>query len=282
LSASVDDIEKAVVTFAEIWRGRRVDELASPNLIGIGSGRCGTSYLYGLLQASADVYVTPVKEANYFGIASRQGMTLREYKCLFAGQQTQRWVSEITPVYMYAPNGLEEMREVLGRVKLVATLRNPLTRLVSHFKYHHAYHGYSDFEAYLKDGLAEIRAGKPLRWSAPSQGIRMSLYAPALQRAKNLFDGENLLVLIYEDLMADPRIWNRQIGDYIGVPQPDEAVHARFRNASPKEEVAPADPGLLSEVIDLFAADIADLHPFVEPRVLDDWSRDIRAVAEAA
>ena len=281
MTASVEDIERAVVTLAEVWRGRGAAKLPLPNLVGVGSGRCGTSHLYGLLKPQPDVYVTPVKEANYFGVASRQGMTLTEYRTFFAGRRDERWISEITPVYLHAPRGLEEMREALGPIKLIATLRNPLTRTVSHFKFHRAYHGYDDLGAYLETGMTEIAKGPAKNWASASQGIRMSLYADRLGAAIELFGRENVLVLIYEDLAEDPAIWTRQLADFLGVAIDGSLVAAVFRNPSKREAVELPDAPAVGRMRELFAEDAARLEPLIGAEVLRRWADESREAAAA-
>ena len=281
MTASVEDIERAVVTLAEVWRGRGAAKLPLPNLVGVGSGRCGTSHLYGLLKPQPDVYVTPVKEANYFGVASRQGMTLAEYRTFFAGRRDERWISEITPVYLHAPQGLEEMREALGPIKLMVTLRNPLTRTVSHFKFHRAYHGYDDLGAYLETGMTEIAKGTAKNWAAASQGIRMSLYADRLAAARSLFGPENVLVLIYEDLVEDPEIWTRQVSNFLEVPIDGSLVAAVFRNPSKKETIELPEGPAARRMFDLFAEDAAKLEPMVGPDVIGRWAAESRTAAAA-
>jgi hypothetical protein len=281
LTASVEDIERAVVTLAEVWRGKGAKKLPLPNLVGIGSGRCGTSHLYGLLRPQEDVYVTPVKEANYFGVASRNGMTLEEYRTFFAGSRGERWISEITPVYLHAPNGLEEMREALGPIKLIVTLRNPLTRTVSHFKYHRSYHGHADLAGYLEAGTGEIAKGPAKNWAAASQGIRMSLYADRLASAIELFGRENLLVLIYEDLVEDPEIWTRQLAEFLGIPIDGSLVAAVFRNPSKRETVELPDAPAVGRMHDLFAEDAVKLEPLIGADVLRRWADESRQAAAA-
>jgi hypothetical protein len=281
LTASVEEIERAVVTLAGVWRGKGAKGLPLPNLVGIGSGRCGTSHLYGLLRPQQDVYVTPVKEANYFGVASRQGMTLEEYRTFFAGSQGERWISEITPVYLHAAGGLEEMREALGQIRLIVTLRNPLTRTVSHFKFHRSYHGYDDLGAYLDAGTAEIERGPAKNWAAASQGIRMSLYGERLAAAIDLFGRDNLLVLIYEDLVEDPEIWTRQLAEFLGVPIDGSLVAAVFRNPSKRETVELPDAPAVARMRELFAADAARLEPLIGAEVLRRWAEESREAAAA-
>jgi hypothetical protein len=281
LSLSVADIEQAVVTLAEVWRGKKSDSLPAPNLIGIGSGRCGTSHLYGLLRPQPDVYVTPVKEANYFGLASRRGMTLREYKTFFAGHEDERYVCDITPVYLYAPRALEEMHEQLGRIRVIATLREPVDRTVSHFKFHRSYHGFGDLGEYLRAGMTELKAKRHTNWAAPSQGVRMSLYADGIARAHELFGTENILVLLYEDLAADPEIWTRQVSDFLGVPIDGSLAGAQFRNPSSRDPVELPDDPVVDEMLALFAEDAERLAPMLPPGILDAWARP-RDVAKSA
>ena len=281
MSASVADIEKAVVTLAQIWRGKGAADLAGPNLIGVGSGRCGTSHLYGLLSPQPDVYVTPVKEANYFGLASRRGMSLGEYKTFFAGRRDERWIADITPVYMHAAGALEEIREALGPIRLVVTLRNPLTRTVSHFKFHRSYHGYTDLAAYLRDGMAQIARGRAKSWAAPSQGVLMSLYADRLAAAHRLFGEENILVLIYEDLADDPSIWTAQLCKFLDVPIDGDLVAAKFRNPSSREAIELPDDPVVGEMLEMFAADAEKLAPMIGAEVVLRWLDDTRETAAA-
>ena len=281
MTASVEDIEKAVVTLAQLWRGKGAKKLPLPNLVGVGSGRSGTSHLYGLLRPQDDVYVTPVKEANYFGVASRQGMTLDEYRTFFAGSRGERWISEVTPVYLHAPGGLEAMREALGPIKLIATLRNPLTRTVSHFKFHRSYHGYDDLGAYLEAGTAEIAQGPAKNWAAASQGVRMSLYAERLAAAIDLFGWENVLVLIYEDLVEDPEIWTRQLSEFLGIPIDGSLVAAVFRNPSKRETVELPDTPAVGRMRELFAEDASRLEPLIGAEVLRRWADESREAAAA-
>jgi sulfotransferase family protein len=278
LSSTVEDIERAVVTLAEVWRGRTAETFPKPNLIGVGSGRCGTSNLYGLLREQTDVYATPVKEANYFGLASRRGMSLTEYGTFFAGRRDQRWTAEITPVYMYAPGALEEIREALGPIRLIATVRNPLTRLVSHFKFHRQFHGFTDLGEYLRAGFAAMDTAPKGDWASPAQGIRMSLYADGLDRARSLFGPENVLVMVYEELSEDPAIWVRQLSDFLETPiTPAD----RYRNASRAEDLALPDDPVVGRVLDLFAADADRLEPLLGREVVSGWADQIKTLAYA-
>ena len=94
----LDDTIRAVVD--SIHPGTRA-KIKLPNVIGIGSGRCGTSYLFGLLREHDDFYVSPLKEVNYFGIKqapfTRHGWSLDDYRLCFASQNSEKHIVEISP-----------------------------------------------------------------------------------------------------------------------------------------------------------------------------------------
>jgi hypothetical protein len=275
VSRSVEEIEKAVVVLADLWRGSRFSNLPLPNLIGIGSGRCGTSYLYGLLHVQEDVYVTPVKEANYFGLASRRDMTLREYGTFFAARQEQKWVADITPVYLYAPRALEEIKDKLDQPRIIITLRNPLGRMVSHYKFHRKLHGFQDFESYAAAALERLHTDTISNWASPAQGIRMSLYGDRVGKALQLFGAENCLILLYEDLVASSENWASRLSDFLDVPIDASLANNRFRNSSDAQAVDVDSPSVDS-VLKLFADDARTLEPIIG-RVALDWADENRA-----
>jgi hypothetical protein len=275
VSRSVEEIEKAVVVLADLWRGNRFTNLPLPNLIGVGSGRCGTSYLYGLLHVQKDVYVTPVKEANYFGVASRRHMSLREYSTFFAAREDQKWVADITPVYLYAPRALEEIRDNLEQPRIIVTLRNPLGRMASHFKFHKKLHGFADFGSYAAAALDRLHIDTVSNWASPAQGIRMSLYAKRVEKALQLFGAENCLILLYEDLAADPQTWASKLEAFLDVPIDASLANNRFRNSSDGEAVDMTSEAV-ERVMQLFAADAMALEPLIGP-VARDWAEGNRA-----
>jgi sulfotransferase family protein len=281
-SPMLTNLELSAAALAPIWRGDRISKLRPPNVIGVGSGRSGTTYLYGLLQGCPDVYVTPVKEPNYFGIGSTEEMTFREYKSLFIGQTEEPWIAEVTPIYLSVPGALEEIRARLGQVRIIINVREPLSRLVSHFHFHREFHGCETFEKYLSAGLAELRGGSRLDWCSPAQGIRMSLYARDIKRALQLFGLGKVLVLSYEELARDLTAWPRQLQDFLVADFSCVTVAKEFINAGGSrlalgDVLATGGPALY-DVAELFAEDLHQLEGFIPHDVVSTW----RAQASAA
>lgn len=110
--------------------------MSKPDFIVIGAMKCGTSTLAAQLGAQQGLFITDPKEPNYF---SDDRVFLKGpdwYAGLFAGAAPGDRKGEASTHYTKRPDyprTLERMRKELPDVKLIYMIRNPLTRLVSHF-----------------------------------------------------------------------------------------------------------------------------------------------------
>lgn len=224
---------------------------ALPNLFGVGPGRSGTSFLYGLLANSPEVLVSPVKETNYFGILQegyrKNGLSVRDYERLFAHpvEQEYRYIAEVTPVYLFTKAAMTEIKKNCGMPKIIITLRHPIIRAHSQFKHHSASHNIASFDDYVSRGLDDLNTspGKRGDWFAPATNLKQSLYAGDIALAWQHFSKERVLVLIYEELALEPEKWIERLSKFLEIDidyTPQQAN--RYRNASPQGEVELTDP----------------------------------------
>ena len=103
-----------------------------PNFIIIGAAKAGTTALYEYLGEHPDVFVSPVKETNFFSSGHPIG-TQDEYEAQFAGVRGERAIGEASVQYIASKNAAAQMRDQLPDVKLIAMLRNPADRAFSHY-----------------------------------------------------------------------------------------------------------------------------------------------------
>ncbi|HEX3432116.1 MAG TPA: sulfotransferase domain-containing protein [Rhizomicrobium sp.] len=273
-SKSRNDTEHTIRELGSLFQSPRIAKLRKPNLVGVGAGRCATSYLFGLLQGSRDIYVTPVKEANYFGIHQhpfrRDGMTARDYALLFASQSDQKYIAEITPVYLGHPLALRLIRVELGGIKLIVTLRNPVARFRSQFLYHRPQHKFDDITAYAAHALQRyIPETFNMEWNTPEMALRMSRYSGGVRTAFELFGKENVVVLLYEDLLRDGTSWTRALEKFLGVTLPAEA-EPNFRNRGPQADTD-FDAAMRKRLIQFFKTDVIRLSQLLGKDMLSYW-----------
>lgn len=99
----------------------------------IGAQKSGTTSLFAHLASHPDVAVPPEKEAPFFTGSPVDADSWRSYlDDYFAGADEQRRWGTVTPQYMSRPDVAQRLAEVMPGCRLVALLRHPVARALSH------------------------------------------------------------------------------------------------------------------------------------------------------
>jgi len=206
-----------------------------PNFLVIGAPRCGTTWIDENLRRHPDIYMPPKKELHFFDRHYERG--IEHYEACFSGWKGEKAVGEATPDYLhglYTSHGQEISALIakhLPHAKLIVSLRNPVERAYSHFlnvKAKHAHNLGLTFE----EKLRKVRGGAEI--------IREGFYAEHLSRYYARFPRHNILVLLYDELVADPRAFLQRIYRFLGVDPAFEspAIGARINMAVGKKHLA--------------------------------------------
>lgn len=195
------------------------------NFIVIGAAKAGTTALHGYLAEHPQVFMSGVKETNYFAYeVDANGhlvygdpvlhrfpiRTPEAYAGLFAGAGDAIAIGEASPIYLECPTAAARMRASLPRVRLVCGLRHPVDR------------AYSDYLMYLRSTGRRFDPERDLsataEWMHPdSHWMRVSCYHDALARYFDKFPREQLHVFLFDDLKRDARGVMREIQRFLGV-----------------------------------------------------------------
>lgn len=227
-----------------------------PNFILIGAPKCGTTSVYHYLQQHPDVYMSPMKEPQYFTFVSGNAPTggfrsklykpqpavteLKAYEALFAAAGNARAIGEASVSYLYSQDAPHEMHALIPDVRLIAILRNPAERAFSNFLQarRHGREPLETFEAALAAEDERVRAG----WGYIWHYFRKGLYAEQLGRYRAEFAPEQMLVMLYDDLVRDPRAFMRRLHGFVGVRddfEPDLTVSSNV-SGMPKGRITAA------------------------------------------
>jgi Sulfotransferase domain len=116
---------------------------ALPDFIVIGVQKGGTTSLYRNLCRHPRVLEARKKEVHFFDVQFQRGVNW--YRAQFPSQLERRWVArraggptltgEASPFYLTHPKAAERAAKVVPSVRLIAILRDPVDRAISH--YHH-------------------------------------------------------------------------------------------------------------------------------------------------
>lgn len=262
------------VTEAQLTLRSRLDpHRPLPDLLIIGGQRCGTSSLYKYLSAHPLIVPSLRKEIRYFNRHHGKGDAW--YRAHFASRAHRRLLArrhgrapltfEATPAYLFHPLAPARAFAVVPDARLVAVLRNPVDRALSH--YHHSVRrgweplSFADALAAEADrlaGHAERLASEPtytsndyLRYSYTARGF----YAEQLERWLACYGRERLLVLRSEDLFERPVDTLHRLLGFLGLPAwaPGRLANHSYGGAPrpARDEMAPA---LRAELEDRFRA----------------------------
>jgi hypothetical protein len=163
---------------------------------------------------------------------------------------------------------MEEMARDLESPKVIINIREPVSRLISHFKYFRPQHGYGDFDLYLQAALQQGLAVKP--WIAPGRAVLLSLYAEAISRAFALFGRENCCILNHADLVDGPDRWLAQLSTFLGLELTRPDVEPGRHPTAPEALAMPATPAGRA-VRELFDIDEAALRELLGPAATQAW-----------
>lgn len=200
-----------------------------PNFLIIGAAKSGTTALYEYLRQHPQVYMSPLKETNFFALDGKQPRfagprceilnrdsiyRYEDYIALFAGVTNEVAVGEATPRYLFTLGTAEKIRRRFPTMRIVVILRNPVERAIS------------SFAMYKRDGLepsaslSEAIEDEPRRirenW-AYSIHVQKGFYGQQLKEYYNCFPKEHIRVYLYEDFVSDPLTLMQKLWQFLGV-----------------------------------------------------------------
>jgi len=200
----------------------RVDVMCLPNFLIIGAPRSGTTSLYFYLKQHPEVYLSPIKEPQFFAFEGAKdpalppwSTSIEVYESLFERARNEALIGEASPIYLHTPGCAERIRSHIPDVKMIAVLRNPVDRALSHYLHHRRLKSEkaASFATALSLEEKRIAEGYHPAFFYKNAG----LYSRHLKRYYAIFEREQLHVLLYEDLVDKPSVVIREIFQFLGV-----------------------------------------------------------------
>ncbi len=225
-----------------------------PDFLIVGHPKCGTTALYEMLRAHPEIFMPELKETRFFAPELHPGTrgdglhpgTLEEYLALFAPAAPGQRAGEASPSYLRSEHAAARIAEVAPQARVIAILREPASFVRSlHLE---LLRDHVETEKDLRRALAleperrlEIERRPGLVYS------RYVHYVEQLRRYEAVFPREQMLVLIYDDFLADNEGTVRRVLRFLDV---DEHTPIARSEANPTVRVR--SPGLYGLVRSLY------------------------------
>lgn len=175
----------------------------------IGAQKCGTTSLATQLADHPAICFCAEKEPGYFNQTADWRAGLDGYHALYSPQEGQI-CGEASTFYTFLPEWPEtpqRLFEYNPDLKLIYIMRQPVERALSHYTHN------------LVRSL-DTRSSNEAIFAAPEY-VNRGRYGVQLRPYLELFDRDNLLLLIFEEYVADQVGALRRIADFLGIdPQP--------------------------------------------------------------
>lgn len=199
-----------------------------PTFLIVGAAKAGTSSLYVYLGQHPQVYTSPVRITNFFGLgeqpAPRFGgpikdkdsvQTLAHYCALFAGAQHEIALGEGSSFFNFTPRAAARIHHYIPDAKLIFILRQPAELAYSQYLYARrmGWEPAPTFEAALNAEPARAVEG----WFPFLRYRESSRYAAKLHAFYGRFPKAQMHISLFDDFRRNPAAIVRQVYGFIDV-----------------------------------------------------------------
>lgn len=198
-----------------------------PNFLIVGAQKSGTTSLYNYLNQHPEIFMCPIKEPGFFvfhflklphqGIGDYQWnkkiRDFNDYTRLFSAVKNETMIGEASVSYLYHYKGaIPKIIEMLGDVKIVIILRNPVERAYS--AYMHLVRDDRECLSF-EDGLEEEAQRIADNWNILWHYTSVGFYYKQVQAYLENFS--QVKVFLFDDLKKDPQGLLKGLYGFLGV-----------------------------------------------------------------
>ena len=235
-----------------------------PNFFIVGAPKAATTFLYESLQQHPQVYMSPLKEPNYFASEMRPEFfpeeararvarqmheleaylrgdmrekrfggfvtSWEDYLKLFRNVSDQVAIGEASPSYLWSRTAAQNIASRLPHARIVINLRNPIERAFSHYL-HQVTEGLTN-QTFRQAIEATLRAG-PGQFAIERTLLEFGHYCTQIKRYQKEFPREQIHISLYEELEHSPAALMENLLTFLGV-DPDIRFDASRRHLEPR------------------------------------------------
>jgi hypothetical protein len=194
-----------------------------PNFFIVGTPKAGTTSLYHYLEEHPDIYMSPIKETNYFSYdeIKSQGLfyneehisSLHQYQEQFEEVKDEKAVGEASVSYLYYPLVPSKIKKFNPEAKIIIVLRNPVDRGFSHYLMDKRL----GFVSISYEDIVWKNSQHPQSKLYYQQYVSLGQYYEQVKRYLEVFDAKQVKILFYEDIVRDIQKVVRELYAFLNV-----------------------------------------------------------------
>lgn len=245
--------------------------MREPDFFLVGAPKCGTTALYAMIGAHPEVFVSPVKEPDFFAadvvaaVPALGGRAVTDWSRYLELFQHAGWalaVGEGSVSYLSSAVAAGGIHARCPEARILMVLRDPADRLFSHYTASVAAGTTrAGFSGWLVAALEQEKAQ-----SAPVGPVTPGRYGSHLRRYRTHFRESRIHIVWHEEFVSDPAATLKAIFRLLAVdaswPAPttlrrnETRVPRRWFTRPVSQRMAPAER---AEAIAVYATDLGEL-----------------------
>lgn len=220
-----------------------------PNFLVIGAPRSGTSALYRYLKQHPQIYMSPIKETQFFAsekekhdfsepdykmitkltrrsVVQAKITDIATFRALFQAVSDETAIGEASPIYLFHPKAPERIHHYIPNAKMIAILRDPVERAYSDYVDQVANRGWALEDFDQTPQTIQVEKNWWSNWRRYGY-ILIGFYHRHLKRYFDMFDRDQIRVYLYRDFKINPVSVLRDSFQFLGVNErfvPDMSV----------------------------------------------------------
>ncbi len=207
-----DTSQRITATQAKLSLPRR----CMPTFLGVGSMRCGSTWLYEVLKCHPDIRLSDHKEMDFFFMHQMLRNNFDWYEAQFApeaGGKPKLVRGEISPLYARLKGWqVRRIAEALPNLRIILILRNPIERVWSQALLELGHHRGRD--------IRKIGAVEFLRQIERPRNLLSSDYPRTIEVWSKAFGRAALHIDLFDRLRDDPQGFVNGVLRHIGATTP--------------------------------------------------------------
>jgi len=196
-----------------------------PNLLIVGSAKCGTTSLHNYLKQHPDIFMTEHKEPHFL-INSEIGerrvhkavTTLEAYKKMFETERDYMYKGESSVMYLAFPEfSINNIKKYLNPdVKIIIMLRNPIERAFAGYLHNLRYNPSEHLSFEEAFDKSEERYHQEEDMTPDTRYLHVGCYSSQVESFMNTFMN-NVHVIMYDDYVNDIDVCLSKVFDFLEV-----------------------------------------------------------------
>lgn len=205
--------------------------MKKPDFFLVGAPRCGTTALYTYLKQHPEIFMSPIKEPQFFAEFlgdHRRICNWSDYLNCFAGADLEKRIGEASVAYLAAPNSAKDIKAFSPEARIIIMLRNPVDVLNS--LYHLRRFSNLEDEPSFESALAADQHGRRSYEMTYRERVKFS---EQVKRFIDVFGRDKVHIIIFDDFKSDTAFVYQNTLEFLEV-RADRRTSFPVVNANPR------------------------------------------------